>query len=58
MFQKLINTFIHLPMVWDVIIPLAIIGLLCSILFWEGLYGHASRFIKKIRGIQPEDKNN
>jgi len=51
MVQKMINAFVHLPMVWDIIIPLVVIGLFCAVLFWEGLYGHAGRIIKKIRGV-------
>ena len=58
MFQKLIDAFSHLPMVWNVTIPLVIIALLCAVLFWEGLYGHANRLVRKIRGIKPADKDN
>ena len=58
MFQKIINAFIHLPMLWDVIIPLVIIALFCGVLYWEALYGHANRIIRKIRGVKPIDKAN
>jgi len=58
MFQKITNAFVHLPMVWDVIIPLVAIGLFCVVLFWEGIYGHANRIIRKMRGTRAEDISN
>jgi len=43
-------------MLWDVIIPLVIIALFCAVLFREGLYGHANRIVKKIRGVKQVGK--
>jgi hypothetical protein len=54
MLQKLINSFIHQPMWWDVIIPLVLIAIFCAILYWEGLYGHISRAIKKLKDIKAQ----
>jgi hypothetical protein len=56
MFPKIINAFFHLPMLWDVIIPLVIIALFCAVLFREGLYGHANRIVRKIRGVKQVGK--
>jgi cytochrome c oxidase subunit IV len=43
MLHNLFYNFSRLPMVWDFIIPIAIIFIFCAILMWEGEYGHAAR---------------
>ena len=43
MLHNLIYSIVHLPMVWDFIIPLAIIAIFCAILFWEGEHGAAAK---------------
>jgi hypothetical protein len=58
MFLKIINTFTHMPMLWDVIIPLIIIAIFCVVLFWEGIYGHATGIVQKIRGAKRMDKGS
>ncbi len=43
MLLNIFRTIVHLPMVWDFIIPLAIIGIFCFVLFYEGEWGGIRR---------------
>ena len=43
MLLNIFRTIWNLPMVWDFIIPLAIIAIFCAILFWEGEHGAAAK---------------
>jgi hypothetical protein len=53
MLLNIINTLWHLPMVWDFIIPIAILFIFCAVLFWKGEYGKAvkKRFALKRKEI-------
>jgi hypothetical protein len=54
--QNLLYHLTHLPMVWDFIIPLAIIAIFCAILMFEGEYGKsAKKHFKVVLGkIKPK----
>jgi hypothetical protein len=47
MLLNIFRTIWHLPMVWDFIIPLAIIAVFCVVLFFEGEWGGFRK--KKLR---------
>lgn len=48
MLLNIFRTIWHLPMVWDFIIPLGVIAILCAVLFFEGEWGGYKK--KKIKG--------
>ena len=49
MSHHIIDAFWHLPMLWDLIIPLAILAIFCAVLFWEGEYGRPAKKHFRIR---------
>lgn len=49
MLLNIFTTIKNLPMVWDFIVPLAVITIFCVVLFWEGEFGKAARKHYRIR---------
>jgi len=54
MLLNIFNTVEHLPMVWDFIVPLAIITIFCLVLFWEGEYGNDRKKRIKLHFRRPD----
>lgn len=39
MLQNIISAFWHLPMVWDLVLPLIMVAVFCGVLYWEAEHG-------------------
>ena len=49
MSHNILYNIAHLPMVWDFIIPLAVLTIFCGVLFWEGEFGRAVKKHYRVR---------
>ena len=53
MLLNIFSTLWHLPMVWDFIIPIAVLAIFCAVLFWEGEYGKSVKKRFRMRFGRP-----